>query len=62
MLGEFANAQKATPTVHINHEVLMAILRPQLSAKYGMAKNPTKLPAKIIEVSTVVIPLISQIR
>lgn len=62
ILGEDAKAANATPIVHIIQEALMAILRPQLSAKYGMVKNPSKLPTNIIEVKTVVIPLSSHIK
>lgn len=62
ILGDVANAAKATPTVHIIQEALIAILLPQLSAKYGTAKNPIKLPTKIMEVRTVVMPLNSQIK
>lgn len=57
ILGEEANAANATPIVHIIHEDLIAIRLPQLSAKYGITKNPIKLPTKIMEVRTVVIPL-----
>ena len=46
----------------MNQDALMAILRPQLSAKDGTVKNPNKLPMKIMEVRTVVIPLSSQMR
>jgi len=62
ILVESANAQNTTPTVQITHEVLMAILLPQLSAKYGMAKKPNKLPTKIMEVSTVEMPSNSHIK
>lgn len=62
MLGEDANALNATPTVQIIHEARMAILRPQLSAKYGIVKNPSRLPTNIIEVRTVVMPLNSHMR
>ena len=57
ILGDEANAANATPMVQIIHDDLMAILLPQLSAKYGITKKPSKLPTKIIEVRTVVIPL-----
>ena len=57
ILGEEAKAANATPMVQIIHDDLMAILLPQLSAKYGITKNPNKLPTKIMEVRTVVIPL-----
>ncbi len=57
MLAELANAAKPTPTVQIIHALRIATLRPQLSAKYGIVKNPNKLPTNIIDVSTVVIPL-----
>lgn len=62
MLGEEAKAAKATPIVQMNQDILMAILRPQLSAKYGIVKKPSRLPTKIIDVRTVVIPLSSQIK
>ncbi len=62
MLGEEANAANPTPTVQIIHDVRMATFRPQLSAKYGMTKNPSKLPTNIIDVSTVAMPDSSHIR
>jgi hypothetical protein len=57
MLGEEANAQNATPTVQIIHDALIAIFLPQLSAKYGIVKKPSRLPTNIMEVRTVVNPL-----
>lgn len=57
ILGEVANAANATPIVQIIHDALIAILLPQLSAKQGITKKPNKLPTKIMEVRTVVIPL-----
>lgn len=57
MDGEPAKAINTHPTVHIPQENLIAILLPQLSAKYGIVKKPSKLPMKIIDVKTVVIPL-----
>lgn len=62
ILGEVAKAAKATPTVQIIQDTLIVILLPQLSAKYGIAKNPIKLPTKIIDVKTVVMLLNSQIK
>lgn len=62
ILCDVAKAANATPTVQMNQDALMAILLPQLSAKYGTVKNPNKLPIKIIDVKTVVIPLSSQMR
>jgi hypothetical protein len=62
ILGDDAKAANATPTVQINQEDLIAILLPQLSAKYGIVKNPRRLPTNIIDVNTVVIPLSSHIK
>lgn len=49
MFGESARAHTNTPKVPIAHEALIASFLPQLSAMYGITKNPTNDPQNSID-------------
>ena len=55
IFGESAKHIAKTPKVHIPHAILTAILRPQLSAIYGIAKNPDNEPINNIDCKTLII-------
>lgn len=50
---ELAIVSRKTPRVQIIQEIIMAILRPRLSAMKGMIKNPIREPMKTIDCKTV---------
>lgn len=50
---EFAIVSKKTPKVQMTQEIIMAILRPRLSAIKGMIKKPIRDPINTIDCKTV---------
>lgn len=44
IFGESAKHIESIPNIKSPHDILIAILRPQLSATYGITKNPRNDP------------------